>query len=637
MGRAPRGARPRARVHGLLEISFALTLAASTAGAAGGGPDASGALVPERSNVVHVPLPGTTSGLAWSGAELDARREELMRLGLEAVPARPPGPARAYEPDWIVVFTENGRPVLPDLDHPATTLGAADNQLQFTFDSPANPWTAEELAILEDYVADFYPAIAAIYGPPAFDITVNIRKEMREAAYFPGLNEIVISAVPLTSLCHEMVHAFHDDAIPFALLLYEEGMARATEIAAYGALDEWIHYDEHHGNRYYDVYYDLLNTPDAGMLGARIEYGAFRAMLRYQLGGYAWAKPHLESPGFLARFNERYYAARLVDPGVMQSAADFLALAAAVQPAVEGESYLTWAGRQYVLRVDAPSGFRLHQTIVTEDSPTSCGTRADHFHRDPSNGWEQYVGFVPVEWRIMDHAGTLLASGVESTDQYGHSEFTGSVPMGYVGRMSVVASVTDPGGTLRTDVTLRSNHLTHGIFGVVADSLEGQVTAMHLATGAHETAALVNGAFELPAMAPLAGAFELTVRYPHGQVQTRRVTKDASDYYVRFARLAGPVGVVATEVPAMAALVVPNPVTMAATLVIAAPAPGVFQVDVIDVRGRRVAVRPLPEALDAGTHHVRLIPLAGSWSPGVHFLRVRLGAAIRNQRFAVVR
>jgi len=79
-------------------------------------------------------------------------------------------------------------------------------------------------------------------------------------------------------------------------------MTRAVELAAYGVLGEWIHPNEHHRDRQYDVYYDLLNQPDAGTLGGDAWAGDFRPMLRYQMGGgrlvyeHGAAQVHVTAP-----------------------------------------------------------------------------------------------------------------------------------------------------------------------------------------------------------------------------------------------------------------------------------------------------------------------------------------------------
>ena len=56
------------------------------------------------------------------------------------------------------------------------TTAPVPNELNFTFNSAANPWTAPELAILQQAVQDIYPVAKAVYGQPAFPLVVNIRK-----------------------------------------------------------------------------------------------------------------------------------------------------------------------------------------------------------------------------------------------------------------------------------------------------------------------------------------------------------------------------------------------------------------------------------------------------------------------------
>lgn len=448
----------------------------------------------------------------------------------------------------IVTVADHGAPVLPDVQRGAATFGAATNRLTFTFDSPRVPWTPDEVATMEHYIADFYPVLEQIYGPPAFDQVVNIRREHNlayQATYSLGSNEILLWAglpVPTPWLCHTMIHAFHDDLI-IPLEGFEEMMVRAVEVAAYNALDGWEHWDERHGDRHYDVYYDLYNTPDLTYArGANPQLnvpGVFpelrpEVMLRQQIGGYAWSKPYLENPEFFARFNQGYYALMAIDPTLGWRPERLLAVARAAQPTVEGADFGVWARRQHALNTIAPAGFRIQQRFV-DDSPNSCRTVATFFYREP-NGPERGQAGVPVQWTILDHEGRLLTASTEWTDAYGNSTWNAEIAADYVGRMTIVASAITPDGYRIADVTYRGHNRTAGLFGVVRDALEGRVSAVHLGSGARESASLTHGCFELPSMGPLAGSFRVTFRYPDGKTSERIVTKDASDYYLIFGR-----------------------------------------------------------------------------------------------------
>src|SRR5436190_1364256 len=116
--------------------------------------------------------------------------------------------------DVIVVFVDrNGRTVFPNREAAAsqhqtrgatqlqsnalTTASASGNQLTFTFNSPDYPWTAAEVTSLSSALNTFYPVIRDIYGDPAFDNIVNVRKDPTAGPvglYYPAFNEIVLKA-----------------------------------------------------------------------------------------------------------------------------------------------------------------------------------------------------------------------------------------------------------------------------------------------------------------------------------------------------------------------------------------------------------------------------------------------------------
>lgn len=192
----------------------------------------------------------------------------LVLLGAALLPgvgsAQSAGAAVIPLGEDAIVFQldDHGRPILPDLEAArqrriARTL--AGNELTFTFNSPSEPWDPSEIAALTAALDDFYPTAKAIYGPPAFNITVNVRKSSGGAfvgEYNPSLNEMVLqNSVDLTVLCHEMIHAFRDDFI-ITLPSYEEGMTRAAEVEVFNQLAAYTHsFDEHHSYTY-DVYYE---------------------------------------------------------------------------------------------------------------------------------------------------------------------------------------------------------------------------------------------------------------------------------------------------------------------------------------------------------------------------------------------
>ena len=134
-------------------------------------------------------------------------------------------------------------------------------ELTFTFDSPGNPWSADELTTLRQELNDFYPVARVLYGVPASALSVNIRKVLTTAysgEYNPTLNEIgLLDAAHPDVLCHEMLHAFRDDLM-VRLSSFEEGMVRAVEIEVFNRLPSYSYPLGKNHSYSYDVYYEGL-------------------------------------------------------------------------------------------------------------------------------------------------------------------------------------------------------------------------------------------------------------------------------------------------------------------------------------------------------------------------------------------
>jgi len=442
-------------------------------------------------------------------------------------------------PDVVVVLTDAaGQPILPDLAAQAWARGAgakAANRLSFTFDSPQDPWTEEDRAFLAAAIGDFYPVVQEIYGSPAFDIVVNVRKDPNlvfSGFYDLSSNEMTVrgaSAGMLDVLCHEMLHAFRDDYL-IGLASYEEGMARAAEIEVFNRLPGYVHpFDQAHGYTY-DVYYEALNRPVIGAAGGNLNDGYVSFLLRYQLAGYAWGKALIENARFLARFNRLYYDQVADDPSVRFTEASLRGIAARVQKRVEGAAFDTWYEGQHVLNTAPPAGFALYQRIDA--------FVIDALLRDPSG----FVSMIPdllVNWQVTGFDGTLLDAGSGLTAANGHLAFNPVLPPGYVGRLEVRASAFAPDGQPVDGVAYRPFIATTvgeaGIFGVVTGRNDGTVviTSLDRPRG-RVTTAVVNGVFSVPELETARGRFVARF-YVDGRLeQEREFTKDASRYLVVF-------------------------------------------------------------------------------------------------------
>jgi hypothetical protein len=442
--------------------------------------------------------------------------------------------------DLLVVFTdESGQAILPDSIAAQRTVHPGfpghENDLSFTFDSPENPWTADDVAFLKQSLSAFYPVAKRIYGPPAFNITVNIRQDPTitvAGLYFVSTNEMIVrsaTSATLDVLCHEMIHAFHDDNI-IALASFEEGMARAVEVEVFAQLHQYVHpFDEAHGYEY-DVYYEALNRPDIGAAGGNINDGYVSVLLRYQLAGYAWAKPLIENDQFFRRFNRIYYRLVSGDPTTRNTEAVLVAIAARAQHSVEGEPFAAWYSHQAVLNTAPPIGLALYQRVNQ--------FTVDFFERT-TTGFVAMIPDAPLGWRMFDADGTLLDAGTGVTAANGHLSIEPIIPVGYSGRLELDVIGTTTDGRTVENVTFRpfiSGPVGEaGIFGVVRNYNEGTLTLEALdPPRLAVTVPVEQGVFSAPSLETVRGRFSARLYVGGVLVQERVFTKDASRYLVLF-------------------------------------------------------------------------------------------------------
>jgi len=478
--------------------------------------------------ILYIPIPSDVSKNAVLHADepLKQRLHALVsaRLSTETIIG---GQERK---DLIVILLDQeGEPILPDLaSAKSQSAEPTASELTFTFDSPAYPWTLDEIKNLRAALGDFYPTAKSVYGSPAFNITVNVRKgplTSFSGEYNPSLNEIVLDdRSDLAVLCHEMIHAFRDDDI-IGLSSYEEGMTRAAEVEVFDRLTAYTHpFDENHSYEY-DVYYEGLDKSTIGSQGGNFFLGYVSALLRYQLTGYAWAKPLLENSNFLVDFNRNLYAKILSDPTVRHTESKLVAIAKRVQPVVEGKRFVTWYGQQGVLNSDPPKGYFLYQRINQ--------FLIDYFLRDPS-GIETMQPNATIDWAVYDNKNTLLGSGTGVTSAFGFFDLstTLTLPIGYSGRIKVLATTLTPLGMI-SNTALRFVGKETGVFGVVADADVGTITIKSLDLPTPPArASVVNGGFFAPSLAQMSGRFLAVFVARNGGSITKRFTKGASNYFL---------------------------------------------------------------------------------------------------------
>jgi hypothetical protein len=446
-----------------------------------------------------------------------AVRERLRARIAERLRVRPAAEAAERLDVVALLVDEAGRPLTPDLDaaREARVAAATPTDLTFTYDTPANPWTAEELATLQSTIATVYPVIRAVYGPPAFSITVDVVKDPSLAyvgAYAPWGNTLYLrGADAVDVICHELIHAFRDDKV-ISMSIFEEGMTRAAEVEVFNRLPALGHWDLHHGHGYDTRYETLSRRAIAAPWG---QFGSwFNPFLRYQLAGMAWAKPLLENPAFLAEFNRRLYA---VDYAWEPEFVDF---AAAAQPTVEGRPFAIWYQQQPILDRRPPAGTFIHQR------PAEL---VGVLFQRTEQGTETPVANADVQWSIRDARGAVLFSGTSQTGWNGYFSHGNDIPSQYDGRIEVTASAAGPGGPV-ADVAY-DRHACQGVFGVVLGADAGAVTFTPLSgQAAPETVPVVDGAFCAAGLADQAGPIRADYTGPGGLAATRIVTKDTAPY-----------------------------------------------------------------------------------------------------------
>jgi hypothetical protein len=442
--------------------------------------------------------------------------------------------------DLIVVFVDrNGRAILPNRESAGSqmklsalsTAAALPNELMFTFASPVYPWTSTEVQTLSSMLNTFYPVIRQVYGSPAFNLIVNVRKDPAipngiAGLYYPGFNEIVLRGLDTDSLdvlCHELIHAFRDDNIVW-LDSYEEGMTRAAEVEVFNRLPAYEHWDENH-QAGYDIFYEAMNKPKIGSAGGEFFNGYVSPLLRYQLAGYAWAKPLLVNDRFFSDFNSIYYSRVLLDPNVAHTESALIDIAAGLQASVEAIPFQEWYSRQNVFGTAPPQGYFLYKRFQ------SGAITVDYFQRN-SAGVEFMQANSLVQWVVSDFQGVPVSNGSGVTSAYGWVSLTPNVPDGYTGRIQIEITANSPQGTIR-DTSLTYVGDETGVFGVVKDGAFGLLTITPVdGSIGPVTVNVTNGGFSVPVLAGLRGGFEAVFQEPGVSTVSRQFAKDASHYFL---------------------------------------------------------------------------------------------------------
>jgi hypothetical protein len=424
------------------------------------------------------------------------------------------GQGQDHFSDDVVVHTKNGKPILPDLErHRGKKIPVVPNEITFSFNSPDYPWSAEEIKLLQQWVDDFYPVIKIVYGDPAFEIVVNVRKDPTiglSGLYFPSNNEMVLRELDAPIFCHELIHAFRDDLMMYANI-YEEGMTRAAEIAVFSYLPQYSHWDSRHSYGL-DTAYDLNNQPAIASVGGSYFSGFANVLLKYQQAGYAWGKIYIEDHDFFLKYNARYYVAALSDASIQGNVEKLKSIASGIKHTVEKQKFADWYANQYIFNINPEEGY---QTFY-------MGGDILYVFRRDEYGRENMLSGINVSWEIFSCQGASLSYGsAMTTDTYGWVEISLS-QLAYHGKVRIDSRVYLPDTTIERSF-ISTNGPPVGIFGVTA-ACDGEVQVR----GKTESSALVvNGAFSMLELKDIAGTF--TIKQGKNE---KTVTKDASDYFV---------------------------------------------------------------------------------------------------------
>lgn len=491
---------------------------------------------PEVDHTIRVRIPENVAVMDLNQPSVETRRmlDEALRNELRR--------SGAQQSDVIVLVDENGHAILPDAEeahrrrffqNDVAVFDVASNELSFTFDSPELPWLPEELTAVRQWAGACYEEIRRLYGPPAFPNHVNIRKipvNQGSGYYTASINEITLGRISGAVICHEIVHAFHDDFL-LGPSSWEEGMARAVEVEACrraGIPSANAH------DYYYDIFYEELNHPVVGAWQGNIFAGWSQVLLRYQLAGYAWAKAMIEDNEFLTNFNRSFYESAVEDLSIRSNTAALSELAAAAKPTVENVPFPTWYSNQHVLNTEPPTGdlIYLRATGINNLVAILLNRQISGIERD-------LVG-VKVDWLAADHLGGIFASGSGITSDCGwvkiySPELIGAwVNSGYVGRVKITASAT-VGETRLVTTAYSKSSPGSGVFGVVVGEETGSITFTPLDAGTTPVSVDVgNGVFEAEELLPVKGRIQYVFTDIRG-VSTEPVvfTKDDTPYFIR--------------------------------------------------------------------------------------------------------
>ena len=360
---------------------------------------------------IQVDATGRTPAQVASDLETQARQyaKVTARLTSSARAARLRARGKARQIPFSM-------PVRIDVKHPpvATIHRAVANSLTLSFDTTGpRVFSASYKALLQSIVTTAQPTLNAVFGAPAaggtvyvrnFDADIGDRDAVAGGYYtpnngsgqaeirFPVYNSNEAAAV---NFIHTLLLAYQG-AKPYTYDAFNEGIVRAAVMKVCrtpGALPGTLASDvvESVLQNSYDVgpTYDWNNQRALGgptfiapnLRAATLPGGGSVGglyLLRYLMAGSAWFKVLTEYPGFIASFNQAYYAQPSLSnnpSGLVTLAQNILFNLGGANATVEGLPFAQWFKRQFILETKQSFGTK----VLCEAIPVTSGLSGTDF------------------------------------------------------------------------------------------------------------------------------------------------------------------------------------------------------------------------------------------------------------------